>query len=147
MDYEHTLSSHVKRQLNDAVWFFFLIFFYVYRTVFLTKYKSAQHHFFLALQNSIFIQLNGFFFTTFSMLANVPLLLLILCSFLIHNDTVIWEPSCIWSFQPSVQQFNFRKWMVFLWRKFALLVHKRMHKLVWKWSVGKLTTTLFQQVW
>ena len=74
-------------------------------------------------------------------------ILLILCSFLIHNDTVIWEPSCIWSFQPSVQQFNFRKWMVFLWRKFALLVHKRMHKLVWKWSVGKLTTTLFQQVW
>ena len=94
-----------------------------------------------------FIQLKRFFFTTFFMFANVPLLLLILCSFLIHNDTVIWEPSCIWSFQPSVQPFNFRKWMVFLWRKLALLVHKRMHKLVWKWSVGKLTTTWFQQVW
>ena len=126
----------------------FFLFFFTYIELFFWQ-NTNQHNiiFFLALQNSIFIQLNGFFFTTFSMLANVPLLLLILCSFLIHNDTVIWEPSCIWSFQPSVQQFNFRKWMVFLWRKFALLVHKRMHKLVWKWSVGKLTTTLFQQVW
>ena len=129
----------------------FFLFFLAYIELFCVFWQNTNQHnmiFFLALQNSFFfIQLNGFFFTTFFMLANASLLLLILCSFSIHNDTIILDPSCIWSFQPSVQQFNFRKWMVFLWRKLALLVHKRMHKFVWKWSVGKLTTTSFQQAW
>lgn len=129
----------------------FFLFFLAYIElfcVFLTKYKSTQHHFLPCTSKFNFYSIKRILLHYVLHACKCSsTILLILCSFLIHNDTVIWEPSCIWSFQPSVQQFNFRKWMVFLWRKFALLVHKRMHKLVWKWSVGKLTTTLFQQVW